>query len=286
MQMRLFMENLLKKALQTFANPEILGCHSVVESITGYTLKEFDRTPFLNFHEYITNPQPDFITNWRNDPAQEKWYHKFTNGILSDVQNTFACVLYHYDHIINMEQAVIKGIKKYNYKNVLKSSTFVIGNTLALDFEYQAFILAVRRCLDYLARAISAYFKNDFHSFRKFGEFLKKKDSPLLTKHLIDLHAQYIEKFEFVLSKGDRKSVRDQISHYGYISAGCINLGQKGLILAGGGEKLGPAGKDTSVVLLSTALQKHMANLRSCVRCFITAYVDGIRKDQDEKKHL
>ncbi len=129
-----------------------------------------------------------------------------------------------YEKLIAIEQSVMKEIEKYNYRKVIENCTIAIENTLIWDFEYQAFVLAFRRCLDYLTRAICAYFKSDFHSFRRFDKFLKKLDRPIVTKPLIDLHRKYSKRFDFVLSKGNQKSVRDKISHYEYVPVGCINL--------------------------------------------------------------
>jgi hypothetical protein len=276
------MDDIFKKMANSFASPEIQGCLAVINLVAGYRLGAVDRQPFLYFHNYLTNPQPDFITAWREDPKQKKWYHRFANGIGGDVQNTFACVLYHYDRLIVIEREVMEGIERFNYRKVLGNSTMALGNTLVWDFEYQAFILAFRRCLDYLARAISAYFKNEFHSFKKFSEFLRKQNRPLLTTRLIELHARYSVEFEFVLSDGDRKSIRDKISHYEYVTAGCINLSQRGFMLAGGGEKLGIGSKNGSA-LLSEVLQRHVSSLRNCIRDCVNAYVDGMRADQNAK---
>lgn len=276
------MDDVFEQMFNSFFSPEIQGCLSVVESVAGYKLSAADRQPFLYFYNYLTNPQPDFITEWRGDPALEKWYHRFTNGILGDVQNTFACVLYHHDRLAAIERKVMEGIEQYNYRQALGNSTIGLGNTLIWDFEYQAFILAFRRCLDYLARAISTYFKNDFHSFRRLGSFLEKQNKPLLTNHLIELHKNYSVEFDFVLSEGNRKSIRDKISHYEYVPVGCINLSQRGFMLAGGGEDLGIGGKNGSA-LLSEVIQGHVTNLRGCVRDIIGAYVDGIRMDQHPK---
>ena len=275
------MDDIFKQMENSLFSPEIQGCLTVIDSIAGYKLSAFDRQPFLYFHNYLTNPQPDFITAWRKDARQEKWYHRFANGINLNVQNTLACVLYHNDRLIEIEHDVLEGIEKFNYRRVISSnSTVALGNTLKWDFEYQAYVLATRRCLDYLARAISVYFKNDFHSFKTFNIFLEKQNKPLITRRLIELHAKYCTKFEHVLSDGERKSIRDKISHYEYVPVGCINLSQRGFMLAGGGEDLGIGGKH-GPALLSEVLQNHVFNLRGCIREFIHAYVDGMRIDQN-----
>ena len=252
---------------------------AAIESIAGFRLSSIDGRPFLYFHSYITNPQPAFINIWRAHPQLEKWYHKFVNGFLRDVQNTLACVLYHHGRLKAIESAVMQNIEKFDYRRVLGNSTIALGNTLIWDFEYQAFILAYRRCLDYLARAVCTYFKNDFHSFRKLASFLEKRKCGGVTQTLISVHTKYSPLFEFVLSEGNRKSLRDKISHYEYVAVGTINLSQHGLVLVGGGEQLGlshPTGAGT----LSEVLDNHVSNIEGCVREMIYRFVDAMRLEQ------
>ncbi len=74
-------EDVFRKMSESFSSPEIQGCLSVVDSIVGYRLSAADRQPFLYFHNYLTNPQPEFITTWRSDPATEKWYQRFAKQV-------------------------------------------------------------------------------------------------------------------------------------------------------------------------------------------------------------
>jgi hypothetical protein len=196
------------------------------------------------------------------------------------VKNTLACVFYHHGRLLEIESAVISVIEKFeNCRPPLIGSTMSFGNTLVWDFEYQAFILAFRRCLDYLARAICTYFRNDFHSFRKLASFLDKSAPILLGRSLSPLITRYCEKFDFVLSEGTRKSVRDKISHYEYVPAGTINLGPHGFMFIGGGEELGVSGNfaDTR---LTAALNRHLGDLRECISEVTVAFVDAMRADQ------
>lgn len=98
---------IFKKMTELHFSNEIQGCLSVIEEVAGYKLSTSDCQPFSYFYNYLTNPQPNFITEWRNDETQEKWYHRFTNGILLDVQNSLACILYHYDQLLTLEETVI-----------------------------------------------------------------------------------------------------------------------------------------------------------------------------------
>lgn len=272
-------EDVFKRMRDSVASPAIQGCMAAIESIAGFPLSSIDRQPFLYFHSYITNPQPAFISTWRADPQLEKWYHKFVNGFLRDVQNAVACVMYHYGRLKAIESAVMQNTEKFDYRRVIGNSTIALGNTLTWDFEYQAFILAYRRCLDYLARAVCTYFKNDFHSFRRLGSFLEKRKSGAVTKALMSVHTKYSPLFEFVLSEGERKSLRDKISHYEYVAVGTINLSQNGFFLVGGAEQLGlshPPGTE----MLSKVLDSHVSNIQGCIREMIYRFVDAMRSEQ------
>ena len=264
---------------ERFKNPEMQSIYGVVNSIAGFDLSASDKQSFLYFHNYLTNPQPEFINNWRADPKQEKWYLKFANGVLGDVQGSLACVLYHHGRLKNIESTIIESIEKYNYREVLGNGCMALGNTRIWDFEYQAFILAYRRCLDYLAKSLTAYFKNDFHSFRTLNDFLEKHSSNEVATSLIPIHAKYCPLFKFVLSEGNRKSVRDKISHYEYVPAGCINLSSRGFMFVGGGENLG-FDPNSNAFNLSDILDNHVVNLKNCIREMIYQYVDSIRKVQ------
>ena len=271
-------EDIFKKLIGNFFSPEIQGCIKAVESVTGFKLSAVDEQPFRYFDKLLTSPQPAFILAWRADPKLEKWYHRFAGGF-SDVHHTMACVLYHHDRINEIETKVIEGIEKFNYREVLGNSTIALGNTLIWDFEYQAFILAYRRCLDYLARAICTYFKNDFNSFRKLGDFLLKAKPESVAYALIPVFEKYFNLFEFVLSEGNRKSVRDKITHYEYVSVGVINLNTRGLILAGGGEQIGIS-KPSEAEILSEILNRHVDNLKNCIREMIYCFVDSVQLEE------
>lgn len=278
------MENKPNEVEKLHSNLQIMECMNFIESILGYKLTAGDKQSFLFFHNYITNPEPEFLKNWKNDPKREIWYQKFSNRILGDVQNAFPCVLYHYDKLVDLEDQLFNGLEKLNFRNAIgKNSGIGGGNTLIFDFEYQAYILAYRRCLDYLARAIGTYFMQDFNSFRKLGGFLKNLDRSNITKPLIELHQKYSARFDFVLSEGNKKSVRDIISHYEFVSVGTINLNNKGIIIAGGGKNEFVIYGDKNL-LLSEVLQKQVSDLRLCIREFIYTYVDSIKKEEFSKK--
>ncbi len=264
------------KLRSNFENPDIQACINVVNSIAGYESNNTTKNAIQYFYDYINSPEAIFITEWRSNPNTEKWYHKFVNGILGDVQNTITCVHYHYDNLIDIEKKVIESIERYNYREVLGNSCMSLGNTLKWDFEYQAYILAFRRCLDYLARSICSYFKNDFHSFRTLDNNLSKLKPSIIGLKINPIHSKYSKLFEFVLSEGDRKSTRDKITHYEYVGVGTINLSERGFILAGGGENLGFHIVNGSMNLTAVLSEKTL-NLDNCISEILMAFVDAMK---------
>ncbi len=272
-------EEVFQQMLNIIYSPEMQKYINYIKSIAGYKLDQIERQPFLKFHNFITNPQPVFISQWRSDDKLEKWYHRFVNGILGDVQNTYTCVKYHFDNLNKIEKHVINGLTELDFEKWMENSTMAIGNTLKWDFEYQAFILAYRRCLDHFARGVASYFKNDFHSFRNLGEFLaKQREGMTSLEKLIIFHKKYSSIFKFVLSEGDRKSIRDKISHYEYVSVGTLNIQGKGPVLVGGEEKLDGTGQ----VILSDVLQNYKDNLHSCISEMLSGFIDFIKEDQKD----
>ncbi len=264
--------------IDRFFKPEMQNCIKHIESIAGYRLDDEERKPFLYFHNFITNPQPDFITKWRSDTKTEKRYHQFVNRFLVDVQNAYTCVKYHFDNLNTIENCVLGGLSDVDIESLIENSTLAIGNTLKWDFEYQAFILAYRRCLDYLAKAIASYFKNDFHSFRKLEDFLFKQRTGMQSLDMLMASCKnYGTLFKFVLSEGDRKSTRDKINHYAYVSVGTLNIQRKGSALVGGEEKLDPSRK----VVLSDILRKYKENFDECISEIISLFVEFIIEDQE-----
>jgi len=259
-------------------NSDALACFEYIESILGFELSISDKQPFLLFHDFITNPEPDFLAAWKNDLKSETWYHRFINDMLGHVQNAYACVLNHQNRLIELEQTVISGVEKFNYRKTIgKNSAIGGGNTLKFDFEYQAYILAFRRCLDYFARAIGSYFKNNFNSFRKLTSDLSKINHKSPTDSLVKVIEKYYPLFEFVLSNGDRKSVRDIISHYEFVKAGTINLSHRGISIVGGGKDFIIYGDGN--ILLSELLSTQVLNLRLCLREVINKYIQIIKSD-------
>jgi hypothetical protein len=262
--------------IRRIATPEVDDCIRAARDIAGFTeFPETLRTPFQYFHEFITKPQPQFITDLRANPKYEHWYYRLINGILGNTQSAFECVYYHYFNVLDMESRLIDRLAQGNHRNVMGSASLSIGNTKRLDFEYQAFVFAYRRALEYLARSIAAYFKTDCNSFKDLPKAIIRTKAPgVISSPLLTLHPEWVKTFRFVLSSGnEHRSIRDEIAHYSFVSAGSINLSSSGFMVAGGGEGLEPfSGKS-----LSDAHKTRVDQLTKCLSDAIYVFTDALR---------
>lgn len=274
------MRNFLAESLARYFDPQFQSCMSAIKTIAGYELQEKHKAGFLEFHRYITDPQPNFISELRSDPKREHWYHLLVNGVLGNVQRSFSCVLYHQDRLANVEASLMKVIGKYNLSESLGASTWGLGDTSILDFEYQAYVLAYRRCLDQFAGAMAAFFKNKYSSFRTFPAFLARRKPQEVALSISDIHKKYVEHFEFVLSEGGVTSVRDRIAHYEFVPAGCVNISAVGIVLVGGGENLNLNGDRNS---LTETLSKKTDLLYECIAETIRAFIESASKWENNK---
>ena len=149
-----------------------------------------------------------------------------------------------------------------------------------MDIEYQAFVLAYRRCLDYLAGAVACYFKREVDSFRTLPKSIRGTKVPEVATALTEAHARHVSQLAFVLDAG-RKSVRNRIAHYEFVSAGCINLTSKGFFLAGGGEDL-KMSENLVDLNLNQILSHRLEHLHGCVADMIDTFIQAALKQSNQ----
>lgn len=256
-----------------FLNPTIAAVYNEINEVTGFDLTEEDLAPFDYFMRFLRRPGASELYSWRTDEKNRHWFDKVFK-IVSDTQLSLCCVKYHYENIYRLELQVRAAVEKHDYRTVLgERAVFAGGDTKKLDFEYQAFVLAYRRCLEYLALGLCAYFHIKSSSFRKMPKTLQnvRKRDRHVAEALIKVHQAFKEEFSFVLSSESRPSTRDRISHYEYVSAGVVNLTPQGFVLAGGGEDL-----SRNTVHLTQVLSNRLISLCDCISQLIHAFVDSI----------
>lgn len=264
-------EEIVAAMTAAFFSPEIQACMAGIRGIAHFDISPERAAPFLRFHAFITKPQPKFITEWRENPKREHWYHTLTNGVLGNVRSALSAVEYHHENLRRLEEQLSGFLETVDYKKVVGNSTMGLGGTAKLDFEYQAYVVSYRRCLDYLTRALSAYFGSQSHSFRRMDRGLQNARPSSVADALLAVHQKYQEPFRFVLGVDGDLSVRDRIAHHEAVSAGCFNLSQLGVCLAGGGEKM--RGWASAGQTLADVLAARTETLHQCIEEMLDAFI-------------
>ena len=229
----------------------------------------------MRFHGFITEPEPVYVTAWRADPAKEKWYHWHVNGVLGDVRGALAAAHYHQANLAQLEDDLAMAMGKIKFFDQLGVVGMGLGGTRRLDFEYQGFVLACRRCLDYLAVALSAFFKTECNSFRSLPKSIKTGKPSTVSDAVKQAHARHVGDLDYIMAEG-RRSVRNRIAHYEFVSAGTININAQGLRLVGGGEDMGMKHADRDA-RLNDILARRLARLHSCVDDMIDSFINAAR---------
>ena len=266
----------LDQSIALLASEEMRKFWVCIREAAGFHLSSAECEPFLAFHRFVTEPEPQFITAWRADPKKERWYRLLVNGV-GNVESSFACVRYHQERVRSIEAAAHACFEDAGVRDRLGSATVGGGNTLALDFGYQAYVLAYRRCLDHLARALAAYFRNDQHSFRQLPKLLAKAKPRLVAEAIYAVIGRHSTNFEFVLSAPGANSVRDRIAHYEFVPAGVLNISARGFVLMGGGEEIG---LDASPTLLRDVLTRRTGELFACISELLSRFVAEVATNE------
>jgi hypothetical protein len=96
-------------------------------------------------------------------------------------------------------------------------------NSRILNAEYQAFVFALRRSLEYFAAAAAAYFKTECSRIRTVAAVVRPRQPSDLAKSVAGTIEAGLEALPDLLSTGNDQSVRDRLSHYEYVPAGTFN---------------------------------------------------------------
>lgn len=265
--------------LRAYFSVETQACIQVVREVTGFEMETHLKEPFLEFHRYITDFQPDCITKLRNNEKKgDYWYNQLVNGILGNVQNSFLCVLYHQGRLLAVEAELMGRLASLVEVPITsKNSILGMGGTHVLDFEYQAYVMSYRRCLDQLSTALSAFFKERISSFRSLPKKLACKRPIEVVKAITNTHSKHISAFEFVMSEGGAPSVRDRIAHLEFVPAGNLIIRADGAILVGGGENLNfDQISSPETMELANTINKKTVALHSCIAEILNEFIQSI----------
>lgn len=258
--------------LKRFLDPELVRVMGAIQSITNYEIPQDRQEPFHHFHSFITDPQPTYITAWRESEKHQKWYRAHVDGILTNVRGGLTAAHYHLDRLAELERQVEAILKDSDFASRMGSSVSGLGGTIKLDIEYQAFVLSCRRSLDYLAGALAAYFKMPLSSFRTLPKALRRGKPEAVLAAICEAHARHAHDLDFILATEGKKSTRDRIAHFEFVSAGCVNLRASGFGLVGGGEEIFPQ-KSQERTRLADLLSQRLNRLHECIADMIESFV-------------
>lgn len=231
--------------------------------------------PFGDFVKWI-NTRPHFICDWRSNRKTEQTLYQRFMTLSYGVRNGYAAVCYHLMRIKEIESSIDTILSKYDFSEDIKPNTTVaLASILPLDFEYHAFVLAYRRCLDYLAWGFSAYFKQSQSSYNRFKKLLERAQPRSVAKALISVYDAYIEKFSFVVGTEKGKSLRDRIGHSEFTQAFAVNIRANEYKFIGGGEELKLSNPDDNRKF-SEILEGKACDLHKCIAEFLRAFQDSV----------
>jgi hypothetical protein len=148
-----------------------------------------------------------------------------------------------------------------------------------IGFEYHAFLFALGRALDYLARGVAAHFKRESHSIRRLSRSLQGAEPSEEAVAVQEVLAAALPNLKSIVTEGDDRSVRDRVAHWQVVDGGFFNLrwdgsGEVVIELVGGGEEL-PAfsNVDAETAPLAAVLDEQV----SIAEDLVFSVVDRIR---------
>ena len=192
--------------------------------------------------EEIEGKPPALARLTEEGGSRRDWYFRFGDGISWSVREGLGASYYHAGNAEEIEAEMMKrctdaleALEAPDWPSVTRLYT------RKLNYEYQAFQFALRRTLDYLARAAAAFFKTECASINGLAKALDRTDFPEISGRVIACVEGAREDLADVIEK---PNVRDQIAHYEAVEAGQLNIhwGKNFTIvsLAAGGEKFSP----------------------------------------------
>jgi hypothetical protein len=213
------------------------------EDRVGFRLNKKDERPFAEFVQWFSSKsnslQVQKLKN-RKRSSNGNWHAHFVNSIMVDTRKGFSASVYHLENMKRISSDVIDAI--YKDESVVKALNDLFpgnkkgivapNNPAILDFEYQAYLLATRRTLEYLSKGINAYFLDSSTRIRKLSSSLNNAKPLPVSKALLKVLSEHDGLVGSFLS-GVRITNRDLVAHHGYVPFGCLNIGKDGAKFCG-----------------------------------------------------
>ncbi len=146
-----------------------------VESSELNTVARYGIPPYIQYWHRLTAealsrtpPLASLLTLTIKDSGGQNWLKTFAGLTIGALTESLIACSYHAKNICNLEAELVTTADKF-YPGTLPWSVLIgCGSDCKITFEYQAFIAAYRRSLDYLGQAVGAYFQFAIGSIRDF----------------------------------------------------------------------------------------------------------------------
>jgi hypothetical protein len=146
--------------------------------------------------------------------------------IFGDFREGLATTRYHLDRVELIEGQITEIATKHEAALFGQSNVGIGLHSRPLIAEYHAFEIALRRSLEYLARAIAAYFKTDGNRIRNLVDTIRNRP-PLTASRPATARLENAKIEELIGTRSGPKSVRDRVVHHESVSPGVVNVGRK-----------------------------------------------------------
>lgn len=163
---------------------------------------------------------------------------------IDDLREGLTAAIYHQRNVLRLEQEIVE-VCRTAYANASFSLaenpvTMAVG-AQRLTYEYHAFLFAIRRTLEYLARGLAAYFGRSSKSFRRIPKTLEGALPKGPATAIASKSTAAISNLEDILGRGDARAARDRIAHTRPEEPGVLNIifspgGEVGVHLVAGAE--------------------------------------------------
>lgn len=221
-----------------------------LSAVAGFDLPAASQERFSGVHRHLTTIPPPETLRRLVPPGDGRpdWLGRLTTKILDNVQEGVGACHYHLQAIRAIESDLhSRALAELARLNLPTTSNFGVGggNTRRLNYEYQAFLLATRRTLEYFAGSVAAFFKSDDPGLRGLANSIARSEPVAERVRVIEKLDRNSALVESLLSQHPRITVRDRVAHWEPVQAGTFNLvcipgsdPPLHLGLMGGGEEL------------------------------------------------
>jgi hypothetical protein len=148
---------------------------------------------------------------------------------------------YHVERVAELEAGITATIQSLDDPPPSSSVGF---RSRKLDAEYQAFVFALRRAIEYFAAAVAAYFKTNCSRIRNVRAAIEGCEPHERSAGAATAIQKGLSRLPDVLTQGNARSIRDRMAHWEFVAAGSLQAvwDETGRLrvtgIAGGGEEL------------------------------------------------